>query len=69
VDRYRGGLLLVHGTGDDNVHPQHTWQFVEKLAAADKPFDMVMYPGKNHDLPGRHYHLYRKMAKFLKENL
>jgi len=69
VDRYRDGLLLVHGTGDDNVHPQHTWQFVEKLAAANKPFDMVMYPGKNHDLPGRHYHLYRKMARFLKENL
>ena len=69
VDRYQGGLLIVHGTGDDNVHPQHTWQLVEKLAAADKPFDMLMYPGKNHGLPGRHYHLYRKMTRFLKENL
>ncbi len=69
VDRYRGGLLIVHGTGDDNVHPQHTWQLVEKLAEANKPFDMLMYPGKNHGLPGRHYHLYRKMTRFLKENL
>jgi dipeptidyl-peptidase-4 len=69
VDRYRGGLLIVHGTGDDNVHPQHTWQLVEKLAEANKPFDMLMYPGKNHGLPGRHYHLYSKMTRFLKENL
>ncbi|MFB0515843.1 MAG: S9 family peptidase [Candidatus Neomarinimicrobiota bacterium] len=69
VDRYKGGLLLVHGTGDDNVHPQNTWQLIEKLTERNKPFDLMMYPGKNHGLPGTHYHLYSKMTRFLKANL
>ena len=69
MDRYRGGLLLVHGTGDDNVHPQHTWQFIEKLTARNMPLEMMMYPGKSHGLPGMHYHLYSKMTAFLKANL
>lgn len=69
IDGYEGGLLIVHGTGDDNVHPQHTWQFIDKVTAKNKPLDVMMYPGKNHDLPGVHYHLYSKMTRFLKENL
>lgn len=69
VDDYKGGLLLVHGTGDDNVHPQHSWQFIDKVTARNKPLDVMMYPGKNHGLPGVHYHLYSKMTRFLKENL
>ncbi len=69
IDGYEGGLLIVHGTGDDNVHPQHTWQFIDKVTAKNKPLDVMMYPGKDHDLPGVHYHLYSKMTRFLKENL
>jgi len=66
---YRGGLLLVHGTGDDNVHPQHSWQLIDRLTLHRKPFDLMMYPGKNHNLPRVHYHLYSKLTAFLKENL
>ena len=69
INDYEGGLLIVHGTGDDNVHPQHTWQFIDKVTTQNKPLDVMMYPGKNHGLPGVHYHLYSKMTRFLKENL
>jgi len=69
IDDYQGGLLIVHGTGDDNVHPQHTWQFINKVTAQNKPLEVMMYPGKNHGLPGVHYHLYSKMTEFLRANL
>ncbi|UCD37034.1 MAG: S9 family peptidase, partial [Fidelibacterota bacterium] len=69
VDSYQGNLLLVHGTGDDNVHPQHSWQFIQELTTRNMPFDLMMYPGKDHGLPGVQYHLYDKMTTFLRENL
>jgi dipeptidyl-peptidase-4 len=69
ADQYKGGLLLIHGTGDDNVHPQHSWQFIQEMTTRNMPFDLMMYPGKNHGLPGVHYHLYSKMTVFLKRNL
>ncbi len=67
--RYKGGLLLVHGTGDDNVHAQHSWQLIRALVDQNAPFDLMMYPGKNHSLPGVYYHLYSKMTAFIRENL
>jgi len=63
-----GRLLLVHGTYDDNVHPQNTWQFVDALVEAGKPFDLMIYPMRKHgiaDLPARR-HLYRLMIDFWK---
>ncbi len=66
-----GRLLLVHGTGDDNVHPQHSWAFVEALVQARKPFDLMMYPMRKHtikDRPAR-IHLFDKMLEFWKRNL
>jgi dipeptidyl-peptidase-4 len=48
----RGRLLVVHGTGDDNVHFQNTVQFVNALIDAGKQFDLMIYPGKTHGISG-----------------
>ncbi|MEQ8765590.1 MAG: S9 family peptidase [Planctomycetota bacterium] len=66
-----GRLLLVHGTYDDNVHPQNAWQFVDALVAANKPFDMMFYPMRKHgisDRPAR-LHLYQTMLDFWNREL
>jgi dipeptidyl-peptidase-4 len=48
IDSYRGGLLLTHGTVDDNVHMQNTLQLADKLQDAGKPFQMMLYPRSRH---------------------
>ncbi len=48
----KGRLLLVHGTGDDNVHFENTAQFVQKLIEAGIPYDLQIYPRKTHSLAG-----------------
>ena len=48
----KGRLLLVHGTGDDNVHLENTVQFVQKLIEAGVPYDLEIYPGKTHSISG-----------------
>ena len=66
-----GSLLLVHGTYDDNVHPQNSWHFIDELVEANIQFDMMFYPMRKHgisDDPAR-IHLYNKMLKFWDENL
>jgi dipeptidyl-peptidase 4 len=47
-----GRLLLVHGTGDDNVHIENTVQFVQKLIEAQIPYDLQIYPRKSHSISG-----------------
>jgi dipeptidyl-peptidase-4 len=71
ADRLQGKLLLIHGTSDDNVHLQHTLHYAGALVEAGKPFDMQIYPNKNHSIPGEktRRHLYAKCCTFLKENL
>ena len=66
-----GTLLLVHGTYDDNVHPQNSWHFIDELVKANIQFDMMFYPMRKHgiaDDPAR-IHLYNKMLEFWSENL
>ncbi|KAA3661345.1 MAG: hypothetical protein DWQ10_04715 [Calditrichaeota bacterium] len=66
-----GKLLLVHGTYDDNVHPQNAWSFVEELVQAQIQFDMMIYPMRKHgiaDRPAR-IHLFNKMLNYWDENL
>ncbi len=46
--RYKGGLLLVHGWMDDNVHPAHTLRMVDALIRENKKFDMIILPSENH---------------------
>jgi dipeptidyl-peptidase-4 len=71
VDKMEGAYLLVHGSADDNVHVQNTMRMVNALVAANKQFDMFVYPDKNHGIYGGNtrYHLYHKMTDFVKENL
>ncbi len=67
----KGKFLLVHGSGDDNVHYQNSMDFVESLVQADKQFDMQFYPNKNHGIYGGNtsFHLYTRMTDFILENL
>jgi len=71
VDKLKGHYLLVHGGADDNVHPQNTMDLVSALVAADKQFDLMIYPNKNHGIYGGNtrYHLFKKMTDFLYKNL
>lgn len=67
----KGKYLLVHGSGDDNVHVQNTMRMIEALVQANKQFDWAIYPDKNHGIYGGNtrLHLYTKMTNFIKENL
>lgn len=71
VEKLKGNYLLVHGSADDNVHLQNSMDLVSALVDADKPFDMFIYPNKNHSIYGGYtrLHLYRKMTDFLLKNL
>ena len=71
ADKLKGNLLIVHGTGDDNVHAQNTMLYVHSLIEANKQFEMQIYPDDNHFLKkGNSYrHLYTRMVNFLQKNL
>lgn len=71
VDGLQGKLLLVHGTGDDNVHPQNTMQLVDALIAADKQFDMLLYPNRNHRIGGGNTsnHLFTAITNYIETHL
>ncbi|CAM1333987.1 dipeptidyl-peptidase 4 [Tenacibaculum aestuariivivum] len=67
----KGKYLLIHGTGDDNVHVQNAYRMAEALIQANKQFEWAMYPDKNHGIYGGNtrLHLYTKMTNFIKNNL
>ena len=71
VDKLKGAFLLVHGGGDDNVHPQNTYEMVNALVKKNKEFEMFIYPNRNHGIYGgkTRLHLFTKMTKFLEDNL
>ncbi|MFQ6046768.1 MAG: S9 family peptidase [Gemmatimonadales bacterium] len=71
VDRLRGNLLVVHGSGDDNVHAQNTTRLVHALEEAGKQFDMRIYPNKTHSIAGRttRMNLYGYLTEWLRKNL
>ncbi|SIQ87984.1 S9 family peptidase [Maribacter ulvicola] len=66
-----GDYLLIHGTGDDNVHVQNSMRMIEALIQANKQFDWGIYPDKNHGIYGGNtrIHLFNKMTNFIKEKL
>ena len=64
-----GKLLLIHGTYDDNVHPQNSWRFARELQLAGTPFEMMVYPLEKHGLRGVNRHVYETMLEFWKRNL
>jgi len=67
----RGNLLIVHGTGDDNVHYQNTETMVNALVAANRPFQLMTYPNRNHGISGGSTtrHLYELLTRFVMEKL
>ncbi|MBO6880673.1 S9 family peptidase [Winogradskyella sp.] len=71
VDKLEGDFLLIHGSGDDNVHLQNTMRMVEALVQADKQFEWMIYPDKNHGIFGGNtrLHLYKKMTNFIHRTL
>jgi len=71
VDGLRARFLLVHGTGDDNVHPQNSLQLADKLEAAGRPFYMLLYPNRTHSISGGNSqaHLFESMTRFIQESL
>lgn len=69
AERLKGKLLLAHGTGDDNVHIQNSYEMIEKLVQADKPFEMLIYPDKNHGMGASRDHLLKRAIGFIKAEL
>ena len=73
ADRLQGNYLLIHGTGDDNVHFQNSAEMVEKLENAGKQFEFRIYPNKNHsiyDATGNtRLNLYQLMTDFIMRKL
>ena len=73
ADRLQGNYLLIHGTGDDNVHFQNSAEMVEKLENAGKQFEFRIYPNKNHsiyDATGNtRLNLYQLMTDFILRKL
>ena len=67
----KGKFLLVHGTGDDNVHFQNSIAFVDALIKANKDYQTLYYPNRNHGIAGGNtrLHLYRQMTNFVLQNL
>ena len=68
----KGKLLVVHGSGDDNVHYQGTERLVNRLVELGKPFAMMVYPNRSHSInegPGTTPHVYRLIARYFVEHL
>jgi dipeptidyl-peptidase-4 len=72
ANQLEGKLLIVHGTGDDNVHYQGTEALINELVKNGKQFTMMAYPNRTHGIwegEGTTMHLYTLLTSFLLENL
>ena len=71
TDKLKGNYLLIHGTGDDNVHFQNAVELVNELVKSNKQFDSFYYPNRNHGIYGGNTsrHLYQMMTDFIKNKL
>ena len=72
ASQLKGDLLVVHGTGDDNVHYQGTEELINALVAANKQFTMMAYPNRTHGIyegAGTTRHLFGLLTRFLEEKL
>lgn len=62
ISKYQGGLQMIHGLRDENVHPQHTIRLATALQNANKQFDLMLYSGNRHGIRGKqgiHYNNYK----------
>lgn len=72
AQQLKGHLLIVHGTGDDNVHYQGAEALINELITYNKPFTMMAYPNRTHSIAEGHNtrrHLFTLLTRFLNENL
>jgi dipeptidyl-peptidase-4 len=72
ADGLEGNLLLVHGTGDDNVHYQGTEALINRLIALGKQFDMMAYPNRTHGIyegEGTTLHVYTLLTRYLMDHV
>ena len=72
ADRLRGNLLVVHGSGDDNVHFQGTERLINALVAANRPFTLMDYPNRTHCIcegDRTTLHLYSTLTRYLEQHL
>jgi dipeptidyl-peptidase 4 len=72
ADGLSGRLLVVHGTGDDNVHYQGVERLIDRLVALGKAFDVMVYPNRSHSIsegPGTTLHVRQLVARYLLEHL
>ncbi|MCF6223487.1 MAG: S9 family peptidase [Flavobacteriaceae bacterium] len=72
VSLLKGDYLLIHGTGDDNVHVQNSMRMVNALIKANKQFDYFSYPDRTHGIyegENTRLHLFTKMTKFIDNSL
>ncbi len=67
-----GNLLLVHGSGDDNVHFQVDELLINRLVELAKRFDFIDYPNRTHSIsegPGTSDHIYTLIARYLEDHV
>jgi len=72
VEKLKGAYLLVHGSGDDNVHVQNTMRMKNALIEANIQFDSEIYPDRTHGIyrgKNTRLHLYNKMTNFIDDHL
>jgi len=72
AEQLKGDLLIVHGSGDDNVHYQGSELLVNRLIELGKPFDFMTYPDRTHAIsegPGTSAHLYHLLTRYLTTHL
>ena len=70
AENLKGNLLIIHGTIDNNVHPQNSIMLINALILADKDFDVMFYPGNRHGIRGAHGQHYTKLrTRYLVEHL
>jgi dipeptidyl-peptidase 4 len=68
----KGDLLIVHGSGDDNVHYQGSELLVNRLIELGKPFDFMTYPDRTHSISegtGTTVHVYHLLTRYLTQHL
>lgn len=70
VNRYKGKLMIVHGTTDDNVHMQNSIQLINALQERRKSFELMLYPNQRHGITGsKAAHHTLETIRFIYENM
>jgi dipeptidyl-peptidase-4 len=67
ANKIKGNLLLIHGTADDNVHIQHTYELMNKLNSLNIPYQSYIYPDKDHGISGGNtrFQLFQNITNYI----